>query len=71
VFSDIRVLARTAAETAVAELNGTEAGLSRTEDYFTNTGSVTTRLVWPEIVTGQSRQAKIIDTWYYTADQLG
>lgn len=71
VFSDIRALARTAAETAVAELNGAEAGLSRTEDYFTNTGSVTTRLVWPEIVTAQSRQAKIIDTWYYTADQLG
>jgi putative multiple sugar transport system substrate-binding protein len=71
VFSDIRVLARTAAETAVAELNGTEAALSRTEDYFTNTGSVTTRLVWPEIVTEQSRQAKIVDTWYYTADQLG
>ncbi|WP_300590980.1 substrate-binding domain-containing protein [Microbacterium sp.] len=71
VFSDIRVVARTAAETAVAELNGTETALSRTEDYFTNTGSVTTRLVWPEIVAEQSRQAKIIDTWYYTADQLG
>lgn len=70
VFYDVRTVTRAAAETAVALINGTQDELPRNEDYFTETGSIPTRLTWPLILTAQNRAALITDTWYYTDDQL-
>ncbi|WP_167138703.1 substrate-binding domain-containing protein [Diaminobutyricimonas sp. TR449] len=70
VFYDIRELSSITAETVVAMLLGEQETLTRTQDYFTNTGSVTTRLLWPSVVTAELRQEKVIATGYYTADQL-
>lgn len=70
VFKDTRILAKKTVEMVEAVLNGEEAVVNDTESYFNNEIYVPSYLCDPISITKDNYQEELIDTGYYTLEEL-
>ena len=70
VFKDTRILAKKTVEMVEAVLNGKEAEVNDTESYFNNEMYVKSYLCEPISITKENYEKELIDTGYYTKDDL-
>ena len=70
IFKDTRELAKVAVDMATALLNGEEPEVNNTEDYDNGVKVVPSYLLDPVLVTKPDVQATLVDSGYYTADEL-
>lgn len=70
VFKDTRLLAKKTVEMVEAVLNGEEAEVNDTESYFNNEVYVKSYLCEPISITKNNYKEKLIDTGYYTKEDL-
>lgn len=71
IFKDTRELAKVAAGMAVALLNGEEPEVNDTETYDNGTGIIPSYLLGPVPVVKDNIQSALVDTGYWTAEDLG
>jgi putative multiple sugar transport system substrate-binding protein len=71
IFKDTRELAKKAVEMARALLNGEEAEVNDTETYNNGKKVVPAYLLKPVSVDIENYEAELVDTNYYTKEQLG
>lgn len=71
IFKDTRELAKVAANMAIALLNGEEVEVNDTETYDNNVKVVPSYLLEPVQVVKDNVQETLVDTGYWTADELG
>jgi len=71
IFKDTRELAKVAANMAIALLNGEEPEVNDTETYDNNVKVVPSYLLEPVQVVKDNVQETLVDTGYWTADELG
>ena len=70
IFKDTRTLADQVVKMVESVLNGEEAEVNDTESYDNGTGVIPTYLCEPTVVTADNYEEILIDSGYYTADQL-
>jgi putative multiple sugar transport system substrate-binding protein len=70
IFKDIRKLATAAADMADAVVKGEKPEVNNTEDYDNGQKVVPAILLQPVIVEKSNYAEKLVDSGYYTADQL-
>lgn len=70
IFKDTRTLADQVVTMVEAVLSGEEAEVNDTESYDNGTGVIPTYLCEPVVVTADNYQEYLIDSGYYTEDQL-
>lgn len=70
VFKDTRVLAKKTVEMVEAVLNGKEVEVNDTESYFNNEMYVKSYLCEPISITKENYEKELIDTGYYTKEEL-
>ncbi len=70
IFKDTRTLADQVVTMVEAVLNGEEAEVNDTESYDNGTGAIPTYLCEPVVVTADNYEEILVDSGYYTADQL-
>lgn len=70
IFKDTRTLADQVVKMVESVLNGEEAEVNDTESYDNGTGAIPTYLCEPVVVTADNYQEILIDSGYYTEDQL-
>lgn len=70
VFKDTRTLATKVVEMVTAIVNKTEVPINNTKDYDNGNGIVPTFLCEPVFADATNYQKLLIDSGYYTADQL-
>ena len=70
IFKDTRTLADQVVKMVESVLNGEEAEVNDTESYDNGTGIIPTYLCEPTVVTVDNYEEILIDSGYYTADQL-
>ncbi|MBB4905550.1 multiple monosaccharide ABC transporter substrate-binding protein [Actinophytocola algeriensis] len=70
IFKDIRELAKAAADMADAVVQGKDPKVNNTEDYDNGEKVVPAILLQPVIVEKSNYVKELVDTGYYTADQL-
>ncbi|WP_424448952.1 multiple monosaccharide ABC transporter substrate-binding protein [Microbacterium arborescens] len=71
IFKDTRELAKVAADMAVAALNGEEPEINDTETYDNDVKVVPSFLLSPVPVVKDNVQSALVDTGYWTAEELG
>ena len=71
IFKDTRELAKVAANMAVALLNGEEPEVNDTETYDNNVKVVPSYLLEPVQVVKDNVESALVDTGYWTAEELG
>lgn len=71
IFKDTRELAKVAANMAVALLNGEEPEVNDTETYDNNIKIVPSYLLEPVQVVKDNVESALVDTGYWTAEELG
>ena len=71
IFKDTRELAKVAAGMAVAILNGDTVEVNDTETYDNGTGIIPSYLLGPVPVVKDNIQSALVDTGYWTAEDLG
>lgn len=71
IFKDTRELAKVAADMAIALLNGEEPEVNDTETYDNGVKVVPSYLLEPVQVVKDNVQTTLVDTGYYTTDELG
>ena len=71
IFKDTRELAKVAGQMAIAVLNGEEPEINDTETYENEVKIVPSFLLQPVQVTKDNVEAALVDTGYWTADELG
>ncbi len=71
VFKDTRTLASKVVEMVDAIMQGTEPPVNDTETYDNGTGIIPSFLCEPVACTVENMQELLIDSGYYTADQIG
>jgi putative multiple sugar transport system substrate-binding protein len=71
IFKDTRDLAAAAVEMTLAILNGDEPTINDTETYDNGVKVVPTNQLTPYIVRKDDIQKLLVDSGYYTADQVG
>ena len=70
IFKDTRTLADQVVKMVESVLNGEEAEVNDTESYDNGTDIIPTYLCEPTVVTADNYEEILIDSGYYTADQL-
>ena len=70
VFKDTRTLASKVVEMVDAVMQGTEAPVNDTETYDNGTGVIPSYLCEPVAVTTENYKELLVDSGYYTEDQL-
>ena len=70
VFKDTRALASKVVEMVDAIMTGAEAPVNDTETYDNGTGSIPSFLCEPVAVDLENYEEILIDSGYYTADQI-
>lgn len=70
IFKDTRLLAQQTVKMVDAILSGQEAEVNDTESYDNGTGVIPTYLCEPQYVDIDNYQEMLIDSGYYTADQI-
>ncbi|HIU76901.1 MAG TPA: sugar-binding protein [Candidatus Pelethocola excrementipullorum] len=70
IFKDTRLLAQQTVKMVDAILSGQEAEVNDTESYDNGTGVIPTYLCEPQYVDSGNYQEMLIDSGYYTADQI-
>ncbi|MCP1102844.1 putative multiple sugar transport system substrate-binding protein [Aequitasia blattaphilus] len=70
VFKDTRKLAEQTVKMVDAIMSGEEAETNDTESYDNGTGIIPTYLCDPTVVTTENYEEMLIDSGYYTADEL-
>ena len=70
IFKDTRTLADQVVTMVEAVLSGEEAEVNDTESYDNGTGAIPTYLCEPVVVTADNYEEILVDSGYYTADQL-
>jgi ABC-type xylose transport system, periplasmic component len=70
IFKDTRTLANKVVEMVNAILEGKEVPVNDTKTYNNGTGIIPTYLCKPEFADAKNYQKLLIDSGYYTADQL-
>jgi putative multiple sugar transport system substrate-binding protein len=70
IFKDIRELAKSAADMADAVVNGKKPEVNNTKDYDNGKKVVPAILLQPVIVEKSNYVKELVDSEYYTADQL-
>lgn len=70
VFKDTRVLAQNVVNMVIAIMNETTVPINNTTDYDNGTGIIPTHLSDPVVGTPQNYRELLIDSGYYTEDQL-
>lgn len=70
IFKDTRTLADQVVKMVESVLNGEEAEVNDTESYDNGTGIIPTYLCEPTVVTADNYEEILIDSGYYTADQI-
>ncbi|MDS0198948.1 sugar-binding protein [Microbacterium imperiale] len=71
IFKDTRELAKVAADMAVAALNDEEPEINDTETYDNDVKVVPSYLLSPVPVVKDNVQSALVDTGYWTAEELG
>ena len=71
IFKDTRELAKVAAGMAVALLNGEEPEVNDTETYDNDVKTVPSYLLAPVQVVKDNVESALVDTGYWTAEELG
>ncbi|WP_425842246.1 multiple monosaccharide ABC transporter substrate-binding protein [Microbacterium sp. PA5] len=71
IFKDTRELAKVAADMAVAALNGEEPEVNDTETYDNDVKVVPSYLLAPVQVVKDNVESALVDTGYWTAEELG
>ncbi|WP_046176120.1 multiple monosaccharide ABC transporter substrate-binding protein [Domibacillus indicus] len=71
IFKDTRELAQKAVDMAVAVLNGEQADVNDTETYDNGAKVVPAYLLNPVSVDKENYKSVLVDSGYYTAEQLG
>ena len=71
IFKDTRELAKVAAAMAIAALNGDEPEINDTETYDNGVKVVPSYLLAPVPVVKDNVEKELVDTGYWTADELG
>jgi putative multiple sugar transport system substrate-binding protein len=71
IFKDTRELAKVAAKMAIAVLGGDEPEINDTETYDNNVKVVPSYLLQPVQVTKDNVKEALVDTGYWTADEIG
>ena len=70
VFKDTRALASAVVNMVDAVMNGEEPEINDTESYDNGTGVIPTYLCDPVVVTVDNYKEMLIDSGYYTEDQI-
>jgi len=71
IFKDTRELAKVAAAMAIAVLGGTDPEINDTETYDNGVKVVPSYLLQPVQVTKDNVKEALVDTGYWTADEIG
>jgi putative multiple sugar transport system substrate-binding protein len=71
IFKDTRELAKVAAKMAIAVLGGDEPEINDTETYDNGVKVVPSYLLQPVQVTKDNVKEALVDTGYWTADEIG
>ena len=71
VFKDTRTLAAQVVKMVTAILEGTEPEINDTETYDNGTGVIPSYLCEPVAATPDMIQELLVDSGYYTAEELG
>ena len=70
IFKDTRMLADQVVKMVTSVLSGEEAEVNDTESYDNGTGVIPTYLCEPTVVTADNYKEILIDSGYYTEDQI-
>ena len=70
IFKDTRMLADQVVKMVESILKGEEAEVNDTESYDNGTGVIPTYLCEPTVVTADNYKEILIDSGYYTEDQI-
>ncbi|MCK5933414.1 MAG: sugar ABC transporter substrate-binding protein, partial [Fulvimarina manganoxydans] len=70
IFKDTRELARVTVQMVNAVLEGGEPEINDTETYDNGVKVVPSYLLKPQLVTKDNIESTLVDSGYYTADQL-